>query len=319
MDAHDDVDAPRAQAGPNPQHLLATVLGEHLDSADAALPAAAVAAVLGEFGITAGSARAALSRLARRGLVAVRDGTGRAPVYHLTPQAIGRHRSTMHRYLAFGAVPRTGDGRWLAVSYSLPEARQPQRHAVRRALGALGLVRLYDSLWIAPGADEGTDAGAVRAALAEVLDGVDGARWSVLHVRFDDEVGPHGPASAYDLAGLAAGYRAFVAEHAALRDAVRAGRVGAAEALVARTVLMDAWRVLVDGDPDLPAHLLPAPWPRDDARRLLVEVHTALGPRAQERLVEVLTPAWPDARAWVTHFVAAADPAELPREGDRRG
>ena len=58
---------------------------------------------------------------------------------------------------------------------------------------------------------------------------------------------------------------------------------------------MDGWRRFALVDPDLPAHLLPAGWPRDDARELFVEVHTALGPLAQERLVEVMTPAWPDA------------------------
>jgi len=306
----DDVDPPRAQSGPNPQHLLSTVLGEYLDSADAELPSTAVVAVLGEFGISPSSARAALSRLTRRGMVAVR-GRSRPPVYGLTPQAIARHRSTMHRFLAFGAVPRPWDGSWLAVSYSLPEARQAQRHAVRKSLAALGYVRLYDSLWIS--ADR--DPGPARAALAETLGAVVGARWSVLHVRFDDEAGPHGPAAAYDLAGLASAYRRFVDDHSALAAAVRAGRVGPEQALVARTTLMDAWRRFPLTDPDLPAHLLPESWPRQDARDLFLEVHAALGPLAEARLVEVMSPTWPDAASWVTHFVAAEDPTAPPRGG----
>jgi len=301
---------PRAQAGPNPQHLLATVLGEYLDSSEAELPSAAVVAVLAELGISQASARAALSRLAGRGLVAVR-GRGRASVYHLTPQAIAAHRSTMHRFLAFGAAPRPWHGEWLAVSYSLPENRHAHRHVVRKTLGSLGFVRLYDSVWISPGLDPAP----VRSALGELLDTVRDARWSVLHVRFDDETGPHGPAAAYDLAALAAGYRAFLDEHAALREDVRAGRVGAARALVARTTVMDAWRQFALADPDLPAHVLPAGWPRGAARELFLEVHAALGPLAQERLVEVMSPAWPDAASWVTHFVASDDPDEPPRGG----
>lgn len=306
--AAQDVDAPRAQSGPNPQHLLATVLGEYLDSSDAPVPPAALVAALGEFGITAASARAALARLARRGLVAPR-GRGRATAYQLTPQAVARHRSTMHGFLAFGAAPRAWDGRWLAVSYSLPEPRQAQRHAVRRTLASSGFVRLYDSLWIRPGGD----AAAVRAALADVLGSDADARWSLLHVRFDDEAGPQGPAAAYDLGRLASAYEAFVADHADLRADVRAGTVDPARALVARTTLMDRWRSLVAADPDLPPHLLPPGWPRDGARALLLEVHTALGPPARERLVDVMTPSWPDAAAWVTHFVAPDDPAEPPR------
>ncbi|KQR12096.1 PaaX family transcriptional regulator C-terminal domain-containing protein [Cellulomonas sp. Leaf334] len=315
MDAQaGDVDVPRVQSGPNPQHLLSTVLGEYLDSSGAELPATTVVAVLAEFGVTPASARAALSRLTRRGILAVRGGT-RPPVYSVTPQTIARHRSTMHRLLAFGAVPRQGDGSWLTVSYSLPESGQAQRHAVRKSLGELGFVRLYDSLWISPDADPEP----VRSMLSGVLDAVPGARWSVLHVRFDDEAGPHGPGAAYDLTGLASDYRRFVDGHAALRAATRAGRVGAAEALVARTTLMDDWRRFALTDPDLPAHLLPDPWPRQDARELFLEVHTELGPLAQERLVEVMQPTWPDAGSWVTYFVAADDPAAPPRGGRGSG
>lgn len=315
MDAQPgDVDVPRVQSGPNPQHLLSTVLGEYLDSSDAELPATTVVAVLAEFGVSPSSARAALSRLTRRGIVAARGGT-RPPVYSLTPQTIARHRSTMHRFLAFGAVPRPWDGSWLAVSYSLPESGQAQRHAVRRSLGELGFVRLYDSLWISPDRDPEP----ARGVLGEILEPVAGARWSVLHVRFDDETGPHGPAAAYDLTGLASSYRRFVDDHAALRAATRAGQVGAAQALVARTTLMDAWRRFALADPDLPAHLLPDPWPRQEARDLFLEIHTALGPLAQERLVEVMVPTWPDAASWVTHFVASDDPAAPPRGGRRSG
>ena len=305
-----EVDVPRVQSGPHPQHLLTTVMGEYLDSADAALPAAALVAVLGEFGVTAASARAALSRVVRRGLVAVRA-TGRAPLYHVTPAAIARHRSTMHRFLAFGAVPRAWDGQWLVVSYSLPESRHAQRHAVRKALGGLGFARLYDSVWISPWADPD----AVSEALRELLGVVAGARWSVMRARFDDETGPGGPVAAYDLTGVASAYREFVDEHAPLRAAVREGRVDAAAALVARTRVMDAWRRFAVVDPDLPAHLLPHSWPRGEARETFLEIHSALGPLAQGRLVELMAPSWPDAASWVTHYVASPDPRVSPLRG----
>lgn len=305
-----DVDTPRVQAGPSPQHLLATVLGEHIDSSDALLPAAALVAVLAEFGISPGSARAALARLVRRGLVASR-GSGRSALYHVRADVIAHHRAVMHGFLSFGACPHAWDGLWLAVSYSLPESRQAQRHAVRKALGSLGFARLYDSVWVSPAAD----AGPVGRALDGLLAGVDGARWSVLRGRF--EAGAHGPVAAYDLAALAADYRAFVDDHEALRADVRAGRVGRAQALVARTALMDAWRTFAQHDPDLPAELLPADWPRARARETFLEVHTALGPLAQERLVELMSPTWPEAGEWVTHFVAAQDPG-MPPQGGRR-
>jgi len=304
-----EVDVPRAQVGPSPQHLLATVLGEYLDSSDADLPSAAVVAVLREFDITEASARAALSRLTKRGLVAARR-RGRPAVYHLTPQAIARHRSRMNQFLTFGERPPEWTGDWTVVTFSLPEsrqARQPgqaQRHDVRRTLGALGFVRLYDSVWIKPGRDL---AGA-NEAMREVLGDNRHERWSVMRARFDDEAGPHGPTAAYDLEGLAAAYSTFIDRYAPLLAPIRDGTVSAAEALVARTSLMDAWRTFADSDPDLPEHLLPAPWPRRAAREVFLEIHSALGPLAEARLIEIARPHWPEAASWITHFQATDRP-----------
>ncbi|MGV9213723.1 PaaX family transcriptional regulator [Micromonospora sp. RB23] len=310
----DDVRAPRAQAGSSPQHLLATVLGEYLDSTDADLPSAAVIAILGEFGVSESSARAALSRLVKRGLIAMRA-SRRPPVYHLTPGAIARHRARMRHFLTFGAHPPQWTGDWVLASFSAPTAGQAARHAVRRALGALRFASLYDSVWIRPG----TDAAPATTVLDELLRHVEGARWSVMHVRFDEESGPHGPAAAYDLATLASGYSTFIQRYTPLRTAVRDNEVGAAQALVARTSAMDSWRRFADIDPDLPEHLLPTPWPRQEARDTFLEIHSALGALAQARLVEVATPHWPDAAAWITHFEASDDLWAIGPGGNSQG
>jgi phenylacetic acid degradation operon negative regulatory protein len=283
---------------------LATLLGEYFDSPDADLPSVAAVAMLAEFGVSELSARSALSRLTRRGLLAARR-SGRQSTYHVTPQALATHRAHMHRFLTFGAEPPPWTGDWTVVAFSLPDPGQAYRHSVRRTLGSLGFVRLYDSVWIRPG----RDTAAASQAMGEVLGGVRRARWSVVCARFDEEAGPHGPAAAYDLDGLAAAYRAFIDRYGELRTAVRAGDVDAARAFVARTSVMDSWRELVLADPDLPEHLLPAPWPRQRAREIFLDIHTALGPLAQARLVEVTTPHWPGVADWVTHFRLADGPA----------
>ena len=308
----DDVRVPRAQVGSSPQHLLTTLLGEYLDSSDADLPSMAVIAILREFGVSESSARAALSRLIKRGLIA-RRGNGRPPVYHLTPQAIARHRSRMQHFLNFGAHPPEWTGEWVMASFSMPSSGQASRHAVRRSLSALSFVGLYDSVWIRPG----SDAAPVKAALSELLHHVEGARWSVMHVRFDEESGPHGPAAAYDLTALAAAYSTFIKQYAELRVAARNGEVDAARALVARTSAMDSWRKFPDIDPDLPHHLLPQPWPRQQARDTFLDIHSALGSLAQTRLVEVATPHWPDAASWITHFQASRDPVRPEPTGGK--
>lgn len=310
-DDPDLVDAPRAQAGPNPQHLLTTVLGEYLDSADAELPSVAVVAVLAEFGISEASARAALSRVVKRGLLARRPGS-RPPVYHLTAAALARHRSRMHQFLAFGAHPRVGDGAWDTVCFSLPQHLHAQRHAVRRLLGAQGFARLYDTVWIRPRLDGDQARAGVGEDLHALLDGVEGARWSVSVSRFDAAASSLGPAAAYDLDGLAAAYRGFLERYAGLGADVEAGVVNSAQALIARTSIMDSWRRFADLDPDLPAELLPADWPRTAARDLFLRVHSALGSPAQARLVELTLPHWPTAPLWITHYRAADDAAHLP-------
>ncbi|MEU8424888.1 PaaX family transcriptional regulator C-terminal domain-containing protein [Micromonospora sp. NPDC048835] len=310
----DDVRTPRAQSGSSPQHLLATVLGEYLDSSDADLPSTAIIAILREFGISESSARAALSRLVKRGLIATRR-RGRSPVYHLTPQAIAKHRSRMRHFLTFGSHPAPWTGEWVLASFSIPNSGQASRHALRRSLTALGFVGLYDSVWIRPG----SDAAPAREALRELLHPVEGARWSVLLARFDDETGPHGPASAYDLTGLASAYSRFIERHTALRAAARNGEVDAARALVARTSAMDSWRKFADIDPDLPPHLLPTPWPRQQAREIFLDIHRTLGSLAQARLVEVATPHWPEAASWITHFQASRDLSRPEPTGGRHG
>ncbi|MFG2060980.1 PaaX family transcriptional regulator C-terminal domain-containing protein [Micromonospora sp. NPDC048871] len=311
----DHLRLPRAQVGSSPQHLLTTLLGEYLDSSEAELPSTAVIAMLREFGVSESSARAALSRLVKRGLIAGRR-DARPPVYHLTAQAIAKHRVRMQHFLNFGAGPPQWTGAWVMVSFSIPRSGQALRHTVRRALSALRFVGLYDSVWIRPG----SDAAPVRRALAELLEHAKDARWSVMHVRFDEEAGPHGPAGAYDLAALAAGYSRFIQQYAELRRAARSGEVDPASALVARTSAMNSWRRFADSDPDLPQHLLPQPWPRQRARETFLDIHTTLGALAQARLIEVVAPHWPDAASWITYFQASRDPARPePVRGEPAG
>ena len=295
---------PRRQVGSSPQHLLATLLGEYFESADAALPSAAVVAILREFDVTEAGALAALSRLTRRGLIE-RVCVARQPVYRLTPAALARHHARMSHFLSFEARPRPWSGDWVMCSYSVPADRRAQRHGVRQVLTHLGFVLLYKGQWIRPG----TPTSDVEKALGELLSVEAGDRWSVMHATFADEPGPGGPARAYDLDALRAQYEAFVRRFSPLCDRLADGAVGGAEALVARTRVMDSWRDFADTDPGLPPHLLPQPWPREEARRLFVEIHAVLGPLAQERLRALIEPYSAQAARCVTHFRYEPDDA----------
>jgi phenylacetic acid degradation operon negative regulatory protein len=53
---------------------------------------------------------------------------------------------------------------------------------------------------------------------------------------------------------------------------------------------MDTWREFADVDPDLPDALLPADWPRAQARAVFTELDEALRPLALRRLLELIGP-----------------------------
>ncbi len=48
--------------------------------------------------------------------------------------------------------------------------------------------------------------------------------------------------------------------------------------MVEHFYMVDEWLLIALEDPDLPDELLPATWPRDDARALFVELHDLIAP-----------------------------------------
>ena len=57
---------------------------------------------------------------------------------------------------------------------------------------------------------------------------------------------------------------------------------------------MDEWRAFPGLDPDLPAELLPAAWPRSAARELFIGCYDLLGPLAARRVRQIITRYSPD-------------------------
>lgn len=274
------LDLPRGQAGAPPQHLLLTILGDYWFERTEHLPSAALVDLLGEFGVSAVGARAALSRLARRGLLEPSK-SGRRTYYRLTARADRVLSDGIRRILSFGTQEVPWDGKWTVAAFSIPEEQRDLRHALRARLRWLGLAPLYDGVWVSPH----RVAEDVLAVLGELS--VPGA------TVFTAEVVPSGsrqrdPTEAWDLAGLRGLYEDFVAEYQPLLARARAGAVGAAEALVGRTGLMDAWRSLPSLDPELPRELSPAGEPRGEARALFVELYDALAPLAEARVRQLV-------------------------------
>jgi phenylacetic acid degradation operon negative regulatory protein len=73
-----------------------------------------------------------------------------------------------------------------------------------------------------------------------------------------------------------------------LRDQTEAGKISIADALIARTRVMNEWRAFPALDPDLPDELLPEAWPRGTARELFSACYNLLGPIATRRVRQII-------------------------------
>jgi len=290
-------------AAQRPPRLLLTLLGDYWWQRTEPLPSAAIVALLAEFGVSDSAARAALSRLTRNGLL-VTSKTGRRTFSRLSSRAAAILDDGARRIFSFGAASQPWDGMWSLVAFSIPEDNRAARDALRKQLRWRGFAPLYDGLWVSP-----RDHAAEVIGYLKDLDITTGTAFRASAVSTDmvpadmvpADMVPTGmvaadmvaadrdiPARAWDLDGLRSRYECFISFAGQLRDAAAAGRMPPTDALIARTRVMDEWRAFPGLDPDLPAELLPAAWPRASARELFIGCYDLLGPLAALRVRQII-------------------------------
>jgi phenylacetic acid degradation operon negative regulatory protein len=196
-------------------------------------------------------------------------------------------------------VTRTGpvrpaarrDGWWTLIAFSVPEAESTRRRALRTALRWRGFAPLYDAVWVSP--HPLTPKGRI-----EVADLARGAV-SVFRARQEDleTEANRNPVEAWDLPRIAEHYQAFISRWTSLLPHIGAGDVTGADAVRARTEVMQAYRHFPILDPLLPIGLLPPDWPRPRARAICVAVYDGL-----------LQPAQDHVRATATRFAEGPHP-----------
>ena len=169
---------------------------------------------------------------------------------------------------------------WSLVAFSIPEDNRAARDALRKQLRWLGFAPLYDGLWISP-----RDRAAEVIGYLKDLDVTTATAFRATSVPADGGI----PARAWDLDGLRTRYECFISFAGRLRDTTAAGQLQPLDALIARTRVMDEWRAFPALDPDLPAELLPAAWPRAQARELFIGCYDLLGPLAARRVRQIIT------------------------------
>jgi phenylacetic acid degradation operon negative regulatory protein len=222
------------------------------------------------------SARAALRRLARRGVLESSK-VGRNTYYGLSASATRTIVQSSSRIVRLGAAEQAWDGVWTLATFSLPEEQRDLRHLLRSRLRWLGFAPLFDGVWVSP-----------RASTEEVREFLDELAISTAAVLRAREAFGIPLISAWDLDEIRRAYEQFLTHTDPLLRRVGGGDVGSAEALIARTRLMDVWRTFPSLDPDLPEEVLPADWPRRQARAIFGELYDALGPIAEDRVRQVL-------------------------------
>lgn len=281
-----------------PQQVLTSLLGDFWYWRGECVPSVALVELLSEFGITPAGARTAMRRLAASGLLTV-ERSGRTTAYGVPPRSVTVIIEHTYRMMTFGASTSEWDGMWTVVTFSVPEKARGIRTALRARLRVMHFAALYDAVWVSP--HDKTD------EVIGMLDELGVSTASVLRSRevVHDSQQSHLHA-AFDLSELTAEYRSFVEHYEPLQDDVDAGRIGPADALRIRTKLGGEWRRFREIDPDLPAELLPAEWPRERAHRVFRHIYDRLGPVAELRFRQVLARTAPELAELSSHHDSAS-------------
>ncbi|MCS0588626.1 phenylacetic acid degradation operon negative regulatory protein PaaX [Massilia norwichensis] len=268
---------------PRSKSLVMTIFGDAIAPHGARLWLGSLIELVAPMGVTDRLVRTSVFRLAQEGwLVANRE--GRRSSYALLPEARPRFERANRRIYAPPGLD--WDGRWTVVMAPNGSIDAALRAAVRKELEWEGYAMLAPGLLTHPAAD--------AATLAEILERVKGSgRIFVCSAAELPGAGsrPLGELvqEAWDLSGVVANYRRFIAEFTPLLDLLRAEpQLANQDAFVVRSLLIHAYRRVQLHDPMLPLALLPQPWPGSEAYALAQAIYRLTWEAAEAHLMVVL-------------------------------
>ena len=270
-----------AAAPPRAPSLVITVWGDSIAPHGGAVMLPGLIRLLEPFGVNERLTRTSVFRLARERWLSARR-MGRRSLYRLTTSGARRFEQAYRRIYAPPAD--VWDDDWeLVIAGGLPARR---RLALRDELHWDGFGVLAPGVYARP-AQAGN---AVSASLA-----AQGARVIVLRARDGgNPVGGTLAASvphAWDLAGIATGYRKFLRRFGGVIELFRrapGGNNDPEQCFIVRTLLIHEYRRVLLRDPRLPAALLPLDWPGAAAFGLCRDFYRLTHRCAERHLAAVL-------------------------------
>jgi phenylacetic acid degradation operon negative regulatory protein len=269
---------PETRAVERPNSFIFTLYGDLVHQAaeraghDGSLWIGALISLMAPFGVSSGAVRQAVSRLSRQGWLTARRDGNRA-YYSVTER--GRHRIGELSPRIYGPVI-DWDGRWRVLGFAPGEADRQARDRLRQELRVLGWAPLTAAIWVSPSDSLGSARSAAHACgLENEVHFFDGTYRGPLTDRQLVE-------RCWDLAEIAAAYRAFVARYQArlVREREHA-HLSDEEAFADRLWLVHDYRRFAYLDPGLPSELVPAHWPGTTAAALFREYYTVLDRKAR--------------------------------------
>jgi phenylacetic acid degradation operon negative regulatory protein len=257
----------RSVGAPAARSLLLTMLGEYILPRPEGVWQETLVTALVSVGYTHHAARQALARSTRDGwLCAQRH--GRRARLSLTDGTADLLRTGAERIYSFGA-PWQWDRRWLVVVLRVPEESRAVRHQLRSRLAWAGLGSLGGGIWLTPHVER-------EAELAAAI----GEEPAAVAQSFVAEFGSIGDpvqlvSEGWDLDRVRDQYVAFIEDFSRVRPTTPEA------CFRQQTLLVHAWRKFPFLDPDLPAAMLPAGWPRARAHTLFADRHERWGSTAR--------------------------------------
>jgi len=233
--------------------LIVTLYGDAIVPRGGSLWIGSLIEIMALFGIDAGHVRTAVSRLSSDGWLSSTK-QGRASYYRLSH--IGEDEFLQATHRIYSALPvKQGALRVAVIGPSATDAA-----ALRGELKAAGYAPVSPVIHVG--------LGSLPAHLQD--------HGGLFELTPDDKDRRRLAATAWRLDEIAQAYRDFITQFSPLAATLERHVLKYDEALVARTLLIHAFRRVVLRDPALPADLLPTDWSGEVARALAGRIYAAV-------------------------------------------